>query len=279
MDSIRRRQQVESARSPEDPLEGVKGNTGGLLMQKVVMGGLCLLLLLMFLYEYRAKTQLESDFIGQTTLLQAQILRLQQSQPAALKASPKTECPPCPNCPALKKEDDVSAAQLDKQLALVKKQKTRLEEALQRSARDTLQRKYGTGLIYVDLTLRLPPEVSDGSSAVLRLEMAPFELVPVTVLYFLDQVASGSWDGCSFIRNAGHVLQASPRGKRCNVKAFTSSSGQERSVAFQEYSPQFPHHKHTIGLAGRPGGPDFYINLIDNVETHGPGGQSSCKRF
>jgi hypothetical protein len=28
-----------------------------------------------------------------------------------------------------------------------------------------------------------------------------------------------------------------------------------------------------VGLAGRPGGPDFYISLLDNTHAHGPGGQ------
>merc|ERR1719242_284964 len=44
-------------------------------------------------------------------------------------------------------------------------------------------------------------------------------------------------------------------------------------VLFQEFHKDFPHHQWTLGFAGRPGGPDFYINKIDNTENHGPGGQ------
>jgi hypothetical protein len=33
-------------------------------------------------------------------------------------------------------------------------------------------------------------------------------------------------------------------------------------VVFQEYSPKFPHEKFTVGYAGRPGGPDFYISTM-----------------
>lgn len=29
----------------------------------------------------------------------------------------------------------------------------------------------------------------------------------------------------------------------------------------------------TLGFTGRPGGPDFYINKMNNTEAHGPGGQ------
>ena len=47
------------------------------------------------------------------------------------------------------------------------------------------------------------------------------------------------------------------------------------SVLFQEYSPKFPHEKYTLGFAGRPGGPDFYISTMDNTRLHGPGGQTN----
>lgn len=42
------------------------------------------------------------------------------------------------------------------------------------------------------------------------------------------------------------------------------------SVSFQEYSPDFPHRQYTLGYAGRPGGPNFYINMKDNTRVHGP---------
>lgn len=40
-------------------------------------------------------------------------------------------------------------------------------------------------------------------------------------------------------------------------------------------SPNFPHIKYTLGYAGRPGGPDFYVSTQDNTLNHGPGGQGS----
>jgi hypothetical protein len=33
--------------------------------------------------------------------------------------------------------------------------------------------------------------------------------------------------------------------------------------------------KYTLGYAGRPGGPDFYVSTQDNTRNHGPGGQTS----
>jgi len=44
-------------------------------------------------------------------------------------------------------------------------------------------------------------------------------------------------------------------------------------LLFQEYDPEYPHEAMRLGIAGVPGGPDFYINLVNNVRNHGPGGQ------
>ena len=44
-------------------------------------------------------------------------------------------------------------------------------------------------------------------------------------------------------------------------------------LAFPDYSEQYPHVPWTIGFTGRPGGPDWYINKVDNTKGHGPGGQ------
>lgn len=97
-------------------------------------------------------------------------------------------------------------------------------------------------------------------------ETAPFELMPHVVSFWLQQVESGYWDGCAFVRNADHVLQAN-----CGDRKPSHQS--DVRIAFQEYSEKYPHVPMTLGLAGFPAGTDFYINLIDNVAGHGPGGQ------
>jgi hypothetical protein len=45
-------------------------------------------------------------------------------------------------------------------------------------------------------------------------------------------------------------------------------------LAFPDYHPEYPHVQWTVGFTGRPGGPDWYINKVDNTKGHGPGGQS-----
>jgi len=113
--------------------------------------------------------------------------------------------------------------------------------------------------------------------------MAPLDLMPLSIYHFMEMVRLQLLDGTAFHRNAGHVVQAGPAQPYAGSEArshFLSprrgfTQHQLTSVAFQEYSPKFPHVKYTIGFAGRPGGPDWYVSTIDNTRNHGPGGQQS----
>lgn len=104
--------------------------------------------------------------------------------------------------------------------------------------------------------------------------------MPHTVYWFMEQVHRKLWDGTSFHRNAAHVVQAGPAPNFLSPASETLQMQEQRftdsgfdSVLFQEYSPNHPHVKYTLGYAGRPGGPDFFINTMDNTKAHGPGGQ------
>jgi len=135
----------------------------------------------------------------------------------------------------------------------VEKHRAKLELSMARQ-------RWGTGNVYVDF------QTDYGD---FRMKMAPFSVMPHTTSWFLTLADSGYWDGCGFVRNAMHILQAN-----CNPKESSVGKSQERiSIAFQEYNEKYQHRPYTFGIAGRPGGPDWYINLIDNSRTHGPGGQ------
>jgi hypothetical protein len=113
------------------------------------------------------------------------------------------------------------------------------------------------------------------------IEMAPLNTVPHAIHLFLEQIEHGLWNGTYFYINTYHVLQAGPstpngskdlaKGKPSNLKRFEDL--QLDTLAFPDYSHEFPHDIWTVGFARRPGGPDFYINKLDNIEAHGPGGQ------
>lgn len=118
----------------------------------------------------------------------------------------------------------------------------------------------------------------------LLMEMAPIDLMPHTVNLFLKQVIQGLWDGTSVAMNARHVLQIGPQYTAPGIDIDAANdAGMKRyqdfyakglhKLTYQEYSPKYPHTQYTVGLAGRPSGPDFYINKIDNTIMHGPGGQ------
>mmetsp|Transcript_21664 Transcript_21664/g.24179 ORF Transcript_21664/g.24179 Transcript_21664/m.24179 type:complete len:150 (-) Transcript_21664:64-513(-) len=82
------------------------------------------------------------------------------------------------------------------------------------------------------------------------------------------------WDNTVFYshRTQEHVIAAAP----IVYGTFQSKDRQMESlgyegVSFPEYSESFPHKQYTLGFAGN--GPNFYINSINNIDHHGPGGQ------
>lgn len=106
------------------------------------------------------------------------------------------------------------------------------------------------------------------------IETASIEHMPHAVYLFLEQVSHRLYDGTAFHRNAAHLIQAGPSAnshKHANFRHEPSLN----SVMFQEYTPEVAHKQYTLGYPGRPGGPDFYINMRDNSFLHGPGGQTN----
>jgi len=136
---------------------------------------------------------------------------------------------------------------------------------LQDAARKLLVAKYGHHSHYrVKVDLEFPPTTPNYSDDTkydsLIIEMAPIELIPVSVYTFLE--VARTFQNGAFHRNAGHVLQVRVR-----------SSVISKTLAFQEYSPDFPHEKGTTGYCGRPSGPCWYVSIQDNTRNHGPGSQ------
>mmetsp|Transcript_21022 Transcript_21022/g.27253 ORF Transcript_21022/g.27253 Transcript_21022/m.27253 type:complete len:380 (-) Transcript_21022:307-1446(-) len=139
---------------------------------------------------------------------------------------------------------------------------------LQNATKRLLRLRYGPGPSY-DLAIRLSfPQSMGGGSGRLLVRTAPIDLMPHAIHVFLDAFVTKalrsdiSWKS-AFHRRAGHVLQAFVRAPKL------------QGLAFQEYHPSYPHKKHTLGFAGRPGGPEFYISILDNSKNHGPGSQGS----
>jgi cyclophilin family peptidyl-prolyl cis-trans isomerase len=138
-------------------------------------------------------------------------------------------------------------------------------------------KKYGGGDIRIKMDLVFPTTTLEDGTVLedtgphsIVMEMAPLDLMPHSVYTFLEMISEGLLDGCSFIINAMHELKAAPLpydGSPASIKAKQFSDSGLESVAFKEYSPEFPHEKYTIGFAA-DGSPSFYINSEDNSDIH-----------
>ncbi len=105
----------------------------------------------------------------------------------------------------------------------------------------------------------------------LIIELAPLDLMPHSVNLFIQQVHHGLWDGNELITNPGHIMTFGYHRVEAH-EGFVDKALE--NVSYQEYSTKYPHVQWTLGYMGRPGGPDFYINMRDNSIAHGPGGQA-----
>ena len=92
--------------------------------------------------------------------------------------------------------------------------------------------------------------------------------MPHSIHTFMEMVEKKVFDNSVFVHKVEHVLLAAPIDSEGNEKNIGA-----KKLLFPEYSEKFPHVMYTVGFQGRPGGPEMYVNLDDNRDFHGPGGQ------
>jgi cyclophilin family peptidyl-prolyl cis-trans isomerase len=151
--------------------------------------------------------------------------------------------------------------------------KQRMHTAIQVMSRHRLQQKFGKGPHRVEIRLQFDQasnvDLQQGADRFV-IELAPDSEMPHFVYWFLEQAERRLFDGATYHRDSFHVIHGDPISE-------TEESGSE-NVLFPEHSSQFTHERYTLGYNGRPGGPDFYINLFNNIKTpgknHGPGGHN-----
>ena len=116
---------------------------------------------------------------------------------------------------------------------------------LQDATRLLLAKRYGPNEPYrvrVELTFQESnPTFSMGEHDSFMIELAPSSLVPHSIFSFLEIARHWPEKKGAFHRRANHVLQV-----------MTKDRQSVQHLAFQEYSPEFPHKKGTVGYAGRP---------------------------
>lgn len=149
-----------------------------------------------------------------------------------------------------------------------------LKNATKREARRSILDKFGPGPHRVAFDIQLPHTSRTERFAV---EMAPIQLVPHAVHVFLEQVAHGLWNNSIFLANHAHVLQAAPADREHREKFADYELDR---LAYPDYSDEFPHDQWTLGFAGRPGGPSWYINKVGlNRMSNLESGSTTHPRF
>lgn len=153
-----------------------------------------------------------------------------------------------------------------------------LHRGIQEQAKRLLVEKFGPGpKYYIEMKLSFDPEsniVQDATTEIediLWLETASVDEMPHTVHFFLEQISNGVYDNTQFYRNAPRFVQAGPGYSSEIAQQLEQDRPSLAHVLFQENSPSLIHQQYTLGYPGRPGGPDFYLNLQDNHDQHGVG--------
>lgn len=157
---------------------------------------------------------------------------------------------------------------LETKVTKEKVQVSQLIQKIQSTSLIEVRKKYGNDPVEVEMEL-LFPDGPDGPTRFV-MELVPAELLPHTVLTFLDMVSLGLFDGCSFILNAHHAIKAAPipyDGSSALAKAQAFTKAGLDGVVFSEYSDLYPHKENTVGFAV-DGSPAFYINTADNEDIH-----------
>mmetsp|Transcript_714 Transcript_714/g.991 ORF Transcript_714/g.991 Transcript_714/m.991 type:complete len:395 (+) Transcript_714:289-1473(+) len=155
-----------------------------------------------------------------------------------------------------------------------------MQKGIQELSKRALIEKFGPGPHKVEFEVNFPKEPLE-QNWYFVVELAKVDDMPHTVYTFLQQISNHLYDdgGYSFFANAGHVVQGGPVSNHLTPKGISPAGNFKESgyetVLFPEYSTHMRHKKYTLGMSGRPGGPKFYINMIDNSKNHGPGGYAT----
>jgi len=143
-----------------------------------------------------------------------------------------------------------------------------LQRRIQKESQREVIERFGGGKHQVEFEVVLPTRPSQ--PYYFQVETAPLYMMPHSVHLFLEQVEAELWNGCTFTTNDEHVLLAEASSSRYDNDKLPGFEAVELdTVAFQEYADEFPHDELTLGFAGRPGGPSFYINKKENSALHG----------
>jgi len=179
----------------------------------------------------------------------------------------------------LQKEEEMKTAQmLQRREGAIKRQVDYLKGQIQEVSRREALERFGPGPHIVEFNVIFSDDSPDEEPSKFAIEMAPLDLMPHSVLLFLEMVEKQLWDETAFVHHTHHIISATPTIYHTGISKRSDFEKEGLAqVAFQEYTEEYPHDVYTLGFSGRPGGPDFYISTMDNSQMHGPGGQMEAE--
>lgn len=141
---------------------------------------------------------------------------------------------------------------------------------IKQKSHELLLQKYGEGPHFVEIKVRdfVYSHYKNGRESItteiqgtIVIELASSDIMPHATLWFLEQISNGLYDGCSFYRNTGFVLQAGPifndgldmlAHREASMPALNKEQLDARfsekgyhSLLSQEYSDSNPHLQYT----------------------------------
>ena len=179
--------------------------------------------------------------------------------------------------------------------ALMIEQIAEMEEEVKRRKYQQIIEKYGEGPFEVEFIVLLPSSSDDEGLFEERqdsfiVSLMPAEEMPVSIAYFLEVVDKRLWDRTAFVHHRehkSHVLESFPIDfgtaepviskfeKESLARLPFPEQRKSQNDANHDLTSICDHSKYTIGFSGRDKiGPNFYINLEDNISKHGPNEQS-----
>ncbi|KAG7367580.1 cyclophilin type peptidyl-prolyl cis-trans isomerase [Nitzschia inconspicua] len=159
---------------------------------------------------------------------------------------------------AIEKEEEALVARIEK-----------LEKAIQKNSEKRLNERYGSSPYRVKVQVR----DHTGHRSFFVIETALSMEMPHAMDHFLRMVEKKLWDGLTLVHEVGSkLIMATPTTMDDNSRSWAGKrfvDAKLTHMAFNEYSHTFPsphHRKFSVAFSGRPGGPNFYINLDDESE-------------
>jgi cyclophilin family peptidyl-prolyl cis-trans isomerase len=142
-----------------------------------------------------------------------------------------------------------------------------LEKHIQENSAKAVVDAYGIGPHRVQVIIKDQADVSYK----FVIELAMLMEMPHAVHHFLRMVDLRLWDGLSLVHGIGlDYLMATPMtldSHEWERKRFVDAN--LTHMAYTEFSETYSppdHHKYSVAFAGRPGGPEFYVNLEEHPQ-------------